>query len=1337
MAPRAIPSSQPTTFQLEDGSIFTTSVNSQGIHHATCDLCGEDITLSTSGNPYRLQSHRTSCLKKKSARQEKIAQQVFLPELLSSPCPGVPIPWTAGSMWGTYPYGLHEAKDVGWEPIRFDSKQNIIYFRSEGCLAPEKDGNGYACLKCQRLPHTAAFSKVQARAIEAKEHTPWHYLNAVQQQKAVTRLRRKNSDYKRIMMLLSQNELPGLRRLLTTALKRGASAQMMVSLIERSISGLYRPRGGFNKRELDVSFLAKAIGGPRLLYALQKSYGFASISTVQRSQPIPRLLPSIGVPSRKEIDHNIASFFDPQIKPPKSYPECGSLPGNIMMFDGIAIETKCRYCPRRKAILGLCREHAGRVDTQVETLESVEKVRAALAETDPKSKTKVCFGSDATVVAVAPYADEEHYTAVPVVVSPSDKTEKAPELAAWLKNVLDAWKAHPKGEALHGPIWGLGSDGDNVYRLAKFMLCMVQELDPNSELGKILVPLKGLNLFTSEDGVVLTSDMKHIAKRFATLLRNLLGFMIHDTVIKPTDLIYHLSMLEHMTREKSGDLLDPGDRQNVPKAITLIQELCNLLGISMPPNPTDAHNRKIINFFAEVLGYFVHPFITVQMSLSEQVRSLSTYAYLIAALHIKHGTACVTGFLYADSQAVVKNIIFTIARMQALNPNLKFYILLEGTDRLEVVFCDTRTVDHAHNFDIEQLGQKLSLGTLVNAAFQRNPDLDRGHRRLKLDGALGIDHANPKSWIGNVRVGDVDLQKEWDAGREAANRILAQYFGDSARVNFIEIFSRPRHDLLRPQGNYVGTSFTEDDKRSEMVNEVIPDPVIPVMPDGPAVASTIIVPDAQVKEDDYDDTETGMDLDAFFPETLEQLDQDEAPLAFSKRLVAEDGKEYMKSSVIATLSSNQSKKATTCTLRVRGVALEDLRQKKLDIDFDPMESDNILKAGDLVATLLRVNTQYCLGVISVKGFRTGTEKIVRTTVDMDMIDDIAANIKIIGQIMELQLNSESDCWQWTGNYLRINTTIKGPLATHKHFILEFPSVLIEVLGPTLSTLNGNVTWTIPAKELRDVMDFAWQMLDPESEQVLANIEMLPQVVNPSLPYRDSSGNNSLHVHDVPPQLTPKVKLGAQDLITCFTCEGQVKLSAMRNHVGHHILFALHERSDPKPTKTRVGADPCGFCGRDGCYTQLVIAGGSSKITSNCGYHYSKMNYKAAKNCTQNSPCTNIPIHRPLCPRSASGNPRTIWKYNAIYHLISEHTEENKELPAIPAQFTIDTFIRRQEEEWMGITAQETDRYRELNHIPDSDAVDVMTEGQKRARERSESQSTGGSDLHKSKQSKLE
>jgi hypothetical protein len=235
----------------------------------------------------------------------------------------------------------------------------------------------------------------------------------------------------------------------------------------------------------------------------------------------------------------------------------------------------------------------------------------------------------------------------------------------------------------------------------------------------------------------------------------------------------------------------------------------------------------------------------------------------------------------------------------------------------------------------------------------------------------------------------------------------------------------------------------------------------------------------------------------------------------------------------------------------------------------------------------------------------------------------------------------------------------------------------------------------------------------------------------------TTGNNELFVQHVPPHLIPKQKLNAQDSIACLICGGELKVSAMRNHVGHHILLALRGREDPKAIKIKVGADPCGFCGEEGCHTQLTEAHGVFKITSDCQYHYSRMNYKSATKSTKAGPCTNVPIYCPLCPKSASGNFRTIWKYNARYHLVSEHSSNSTALPEIPPQFTIDTFIRRQEEKWMGITAQETDDYREEYRIPDSDDIDVLIESQKHQfkRERSGTESTTGSDSHKSKYSR--
>jgi hypothetical protein len=144
--------------------------------------------------------------------------------------------------------------------------------------------------------------------------------------------------------------------------------------------------------------------------------------------------------------------------------------------------------------LGLCQEHSHNVGIQVDSVGSVDKIHIALSSQDPA--VKVCFGSDATVVAIAQYSDDKYYKPVPVAASPSDKTEKADGLANCMQIVLDVWKAHEFGEKINGPIWALASDGDSTYRAAKFKICMLKHLQKNSYLGKLLCDLLGLNCFT-------------------------------------------------------------------------------------------------------------------------------------------------------------------------------------------------------------------------------------------------------------------------------------------------------------------------------------------------------------------------------------------------------------------------------------------------------------------------------------------------------------------------------------------------------------------------------------------------------------------------------------------------------------------------------------------------------------------------------------------------------------------------------------------------------------------------------------------------------------------------
>jgi hypothetical protein len=118
-----------------------------------------------------------------------------------------------------------------------------------------------------------------------------------------------------------------------------------------------------------------------------------------------------------------------------------------------------------------------------------------------------------------------------------------------------------------------------------------------------------------------------------------------------------------------------------------------------------------------------------------------------------------------------------------------------------------------------------------------------------------------------------------------------------------------------------------------------------------------------------------------------------------------------------------------------------------------------------------------------------------------------------------------------------------------------------------------------------------------------------------------------------------------------------------------------------------------------------------------------MQYKNAAVFSNNLPCTNVPIHCPLFSPSFSGNPQTIWKYNALYYLTSEHFNFCV-IPEISGELLVNIFIQKAEEEALGIDQNTTEMYRRDNQIPDSDGFAMITK-----RGRSETMSTNLSDKH--------
>ena len=455
-------------------------------------------------------------------------------------CTGVLVQWTPGTIWETYPFPSHSFVEHPWDIIEFCPPSHL-YLRSKACTGAISAG-GYdsICHQCLWIPSCDAYKTIQKRAHNAPPHTPHHLLafhqlsgipktlrkmlnearlkvteiseitivfylqhvqNAALSRKLSTKQRNVN-DYQRLLKILASNDVKRLKCVLGVALKCGCSVSAIIIRIEQAVNGLYAAWGNYSERELDIAFLAKSLGGPKLLYALCHSHGLPAYRTISNHRVIPRLAPSGSIPTADEISSNITSFFSTEQRPQLS--RCG----HSLLIDGVAVDERGCYDRETNEVVGFCREHGAGVDRRITGMAAVEYLADLVHGENPT----LHFGSEASVVAIAAHR-EDNYQAIPLVVSTKCGTETGEDCANWLRRVVTAWELNQYGAGHNGPIWSVGSDGEASLRNSRFQLCMDRKVQKSSPLGLKLSRLLGMNLQTGVGDITMTADYKHAFKR--------------------------------------------------------------------------------------------------------------------------------------------------------------------------------------------------------------------------------------------------------------------------------------------------------------------------------------------------------------------------------------------------------------------------------------------------------------------------------------------------------------------------------------------------------------------------------------------------------------------------------------------------------------------------------------------------------------------------------------------------------------------------------------------------------------------------------------------------------
>lgn len=439
----------------------------------------------------------------------------------------------------------------------------------------------------------------------------------------------------------------------------------------------------------------------------------------------------------------------------------------------------------------------------------------------------------ATVAALGVLSENPRdYSAHPIMFSGTCKKETGEEHACIIGTILKATEKLKNRNGMTYRTVCVASDGEAKRGDALVILTMHSMLSPNSPIYSQLSPLVFMNQLVGQDDITADKDFKHIFKRQRNLMMRNKGIAIQGFCVIPPILRLHLES-NGVPSYHLRALLNPNDRQDVVLGYSLLKEIWSLPKAPEGSSPSFVHARDALRLYGQFAHHLVIPYICIDLNLDEQLIHLSTAAHL--ALFLYRDNMARTKFMpaqsYIDIMLMIKNVYFCVAKAKVDNPSGKFYIILLGTDRIEVFFGLIRTaVGTDMNVDMIQLGSRASGLTEVAIILAEHPEWDRSPRRLNLpvitkdsgDITSKADHINPASWRGNVEVANVNLQTCWLFGRRNAVSLVPEVgtvFDQLSRVPGVDILS-PFGEILVNQRDlddeYNCSDLANDDSNLEM-----------------------------------------------------------------------------------------------------------------------------------------------------------------------------------------------------------------------------------------------------------------------------------------------------------------------------------------------------------------------------------------------------------------------------------------------------------------------------------------------------------------------------------------
>ncbi|KAF7355837.1 hypothetical protein MVEN_00912000 [Mycena venus] len=1025
------------------------------------------------------------------------------PMLIVQMCPGSPLDWPVdvGPFMETFPFhriGIQQGS-LSFNVEIHDRSTKVIAF-SKHCTG-EARLNG-CCSHCAKIP--AEVQRLVDLAVQADSRVNHRYLSwsqirsllADRTEKSLNSVRnfataiRKLADYKRFMDAVAEMNIPRLHQLVSVGLRRGSSPSAIIRMMQSALEGVYRPRPILDSRTLDIALMVYRLGGRKLLYAVNHGLGLPSLRTLRNHMAFTKIMPTVGTISVEDIIHNIR---EPLL--PRNHPR-----GISLLIDEVALEEHACHFRHNNSIGGLCWRHSPKVDLQLKTYDDALKIAAKI------KAEEVHLGKEMTVVSVSCFGESGTY---PILALPTCKFVGPAESSMIYETFTAAWLEHAAAKV--EMLWSWSTDGESSRRRAGYDQFVRHKLGPTSPIFGTLASMAGLNIFTGIHSITLDFDYKHVFKRLCTLIRSAAGMALcNGRIINPAVLTRFLARLPDQSDDSVRKLLFPDDPQDVPRAVELMEAIIELIACDFGQvDANTAADLDSIRLLALILKSILAPFITPDMSLTEQMTHLSTYAHLTFTLFCMNRLTFMSNQLYGDSQSMIKNAFFCLAKKQKLDPTQPSYLFQVGDDPLERLFGKLRMLGgHNSAMSYAQAIERLGHACDLQAVYLRQPDLDQGQRRISMKRSEGVDHLNMVSWTGHAIAGDCHILSAWDEGSKIARGIFEKLRFPPQSYNYAAIFSNPEIDMLRPFGDGKYPGVESDTDRSMIVPKATsatspsstPSPststsapststsdpstsATPTPSAAPFKDSTAANPSDETTathddDDDIDDQGDGIP----FEDTLDEVPELALPSGRGvdpNDYISVEGKWVHKQRICrVVINADFEPKSTERLKRVRGHTKVNAK-KRDDVNPEALLGANTFIVGDPFFTLLRTDQTLSLAV--VRSTAIHEDGISRGSILAPTIRNPMAKVKLSGQVLSLTMiptlddnlpqsesalvrprppshedlrspdwiSEEKSPWSWifNGRFLKVDSAIAGTKqTTEKVVIVSIPGVLTELVN---------------------------------------------------------------------------------------------------------------------------------------------------------------------------------------------------------------------------------------------------------------------------------------------------